>query len=713
MNKLYFNKKFYTLIILLLFNAIVFSQWQKTNGIAGGYFNHIAGNTSNLLSVTNYGTTFEYSNGQWNYRSSLNYIDELYQVQDKWIGISSNNIYLSQNDGLSWDEITPIDNSSFFIKAKVIDNSIYVLTTDSLFSTSDFGLTWDSRTFGDSITSGNETGVLFLQNAFYVKDNIILASGFTSFLSSFSVVAYSSDFGETWQAASFSNGVQNIVVSDIISDGNYFYLANESGFYKSEDGLNWIEMNDGLTISSGSFTSNKFTQYNNGLIAILSSAISGLYTYDGNTWTLLYDETYLTDFAVNNDEIIFCAQGKVFKYQPGNNILLSDNIIASTSKPLASSNGNVFSIYNSKLYRTTDEGENWEVIKDTSSSVLVINGDTLFAVSSNGIIRSDDSGINWITLNSGIPSAYVPKLNTVGLANGKVYAGFNGTRARMHLPPVWEQGGVYVSTNNGVNWNSLNNGLPQEGGVPAPIYQIFADGSVIIINTIAGRFSLVNNTWINIGAGFPANTFVSGLKIFNNDVIFFTNNGLFISHDKGITKEDFNNGLPGLTNYLAILFSYQNELYVCSTDSNAVYKFENDQWNPVDLNLPQNIRFTSAQSVDDIIYAGTYDNGIWKYDPNPTNVDKEIFPKKISLSQNYPNPFNPSTVIKFNLSEKSYIKLIVYDILGKEIATLVNEEKPAGLYEVTFNASPLSSGVYFYKLQSGLFTETKKMLLVK
>ena len=133
MNKLYFNKKFYTLIILLLFNAIVFSQWQKTNGIAGGYFNHIAGNTSNLLSVTNYGTTFEYSNGQWNYRSSLNYIDELYQVQDKWIGISSNNIYLSQNDGLSWDEITPIDNSSFFIKAKVIDNSIYVLTTDSLF----------------------------------------------------------------------------------------------------------------------------------------------------------------------------------------------------------------------------------------------------------------------------------------------------------------------------------------------------------------------------------------------------------------------------------------------------------------------------------------------------------------------------------------------------------------------------------------------------
>ena len=402
------------LLHLLIFNGKLYAQWQQTNGIAGGYFNRIAGNTSNLLSITNYGTTFKYSNGQWSYRSSLNYIDELYQLQNNWIGISSNNIYLSQNDGLSWNEITPIDNSSFFTKAKVIDNSIYVLTTDSLFSTSDFGLTWNSRTFGDSITSGNETGVLFLQNAFYVKDNIILASGFTSFISSFSVVAYSSDFGETWQAASFPDGVQNIVVSDIISDENYFYLANESGFFKSEDGLNWVEMNDGLTISSGSFSINKFSKYNNGLLAILSSPTYGLYSFNGSTWTLLYDETYLTDFAVNNDEIIFCAQGDVFKYQPGNNILLSDNIIASTSKPLVSSNGNVYSIYNTKLYRTTDEGENWEVIKDTSSSVLVISGDTLFSVSSNGIIRSDDSGINWITLNSGIPSSYVPKLNTVG-----------------------------------------------------------------------------------------------------------------------------------------------------------------------------------------------------------------------------------------------------------------------------------------------------------
>jgi mannose/cellobiose epimerase-like protein (N-acyl-D-glucosamine 2-epimerase family) len=83
------------------------------------------------------------------------------------------------------------------------------------------------------------------------------------------------------------------------------------------------------------------------------------------------------------------------------------------------------------------------------------------------------------------------------------------------------------------------------------------------------------------------------------------------------------------------------------------------------------------------------------------------------LSQNYPNPFNPSTVIRYSLPEKSYIKLTVYDALGKEISLLVDEEKPAGNYQVTWNASGLASGIYFYQLKSGNFIDTKKMILVK
>jgi len=83
------------------------------------------------------------------------------------------------------------------------------------------------------------------------------------------------------------------------------------------------------------------------------------------------------------------------------------------------------------------------------------------------------------------------------------------------------------------------------------------------------------------------------------------------------------------------------------------------------------------------------------------------------LYQNYPNPFNPSTKIKFQIPELSFVTLKVFDVLGSEVATLVNEVKQAGIYEVEFDGSALTSGVYLYKLQEGIFIETKKMLLLK
>lgn len=88
-------------------------------------------------------------------------------------------------------------------------------------------------------------------------------------------------------------------------------------------------------------------------------------------------------------------------------------------------------------------------------------------------------------------------------------------------------------------------------------------------------------------------------------------------------------------------------------------------------------------------------------------------PTNYILSQNYPNPFNPSTKIRYSVPQSSQVVIKVFDILGREIETLVNEEKLAGEYEIEFNASELGSGVYFYKLQAGSFVETKKMILLK
>ena len=90
-----------------------------------------------------------------------------------------------------------------------------------------------------------------------------------------------------------------------------------------------------------------------------------------------------------------------------------------------------------------------------------------------------------------------------------------------------------------------------------------------------------------------------------------------------------------------------------------------------------------------------------------------LTPDSYNLAQNYPNPFNPSTSIQYAISSRQFVSLKVYDVLGNEIATLVNEEKDRGVYTVNFDATSLASGIYLYRIQAGSFTETKKMILMK
>jgi hypothetical protein len=94
-------------------------------------------------------------------------------------------------------------------------------------------------------------------------------------------------------------------------------------------------------------------------------------------------------------------------------------------------------------------------------------------------------------------------------------------------------------------------------------------------------------------------------------------------------------------------------------------------------------------------------------------INNNPIPNVYSLSQNYPNPFNPSTTIKFNMKEAGLVSLKIYDILGREVSTLLNEVKPAGSYNINFNAADLTSGIYFYKIQAGSYIQIKKMVLIK
>ena len=144
------------------------------------------------------------------------------------------------------------------------------------------------------------------------------------------------------------------------------------------------------------------------------------------------------------------------------------------------------------------------------------------------------------------------------------------------------------------------------------------------------------------------------------------------------------------------------------SQSNIVY----DAGTTIDMGIGADICADSIKINGTFSGNGTFCNALVAVE----NEDDLGTPKKFGLSQNFPNPFNPSTTINFLIPKSSFVNLKIYDILGHEVATLVNEEKPAGIYNITFNAGNLSngkaglaSGVYFYQLKAGNYVATKKL----
>ena len=129
---------------------------------------------------------------------------------------------------------------------------------------------------------------------------------------------------------------------------------------------------------------------------------------------------------------------------------------------------------------------------------------------------------------------------------------------------------------------------------------------------------------------------------------------------------------------------------------------------------------TGINNLGYIIGKGTFNGQFASFLLKPLGIQvyiedegSPLFPDKYNLAQNYPNPFNPITTIQYSIPQRSSVTLKVYDVLGNEIAALVNEEKDRGVYSVSFDTSNLASGIYLYRLQAGSFIETKKMILIK
>ena len=184
-----------------------------------------------------------------------------------------------------------------------------------------------------------------------------------------------------------------------------------------------------------------------------------------------------------------------------------------------------------------------------------------------------------------------------------------------------------------------------------------------------------------------------------------------------------------LTSFYLLVSKNNVTLYWETATETNNYGFEILRFNPSIVNEWKTIGFvpghgttTEKQSYsfsDELKQAGKYQYRLKQIDFDGSFELSQILeinfksPTIFSLEQNYPNPFNPTTTIKYSIKEDGLVMLKVYDILGNEVAILVNEGKPAGNYKVEFNASNLPSGIYFYYITAAKFTDTKKLILLK
>ena len=477
-----------------------------------------------------------------------------------------------------------------------------------------------------------------------------------------------------------------------------------------------------VVLNSSFLILNSFSQWEPDVRLTNASGISQ--PASNNAWSIGVNENVVHSvWSDNRDGIvpeIYYKRSTDSGINWGSDIRLTFNALYSYYPSIAVSGSFVHVVWedgrdgNIEVYykRSTDGGINWgpdtRLTNNDSSSVtssITVSGTTVHLVWSDDrdgnfeiyYKRSSDGGLNWsldTRLTNAISFSKYPSIAVSGLV--------------VHL--AWQDnriGGdkIYYkrSTDGGINWgtdtcitnNTYSNTYP----------------------SIAVSGSLVHVVW-------------QDARALNADIYYrrSSDNGLNWGAENSLTTDSNHSYLPSIatSNTLVhvVWYDYRDgngEIYYKRSTDGGI------NWG-LDTRLTNN---TSESRFPSIAVSGPLTHIIWSdnrdaypnyeiyYKRNPTgntvgiqNIYSEV-PTAFSLEQNYPNPFNPITKVRFNISGFRFVKLVVFDILGKEVATLVNESLQPGTYEVTFDAASLSSGVYFYKITAGDFSAIRKMVLVR
>ncbi len=387
-----------------------------------------------------------------------------------------------------------------------------------------------------------------------------------------------------------------------------------------------------------------------------------------------------------------------------------------------------------RVMRSTDGGNTW--FNATGNLTTSGRAFTIGAASDQIAVVGFESGAAFRTTNGGTtwsPVTWPPPVNsfmnrilfvspTVGYAQGD------------HAPAPNLQWPVYKTTDAGATWtltntpNALQQGTEIEYGQNSGMF--FLNENVGWFTGVIGSSPQTSPSRVyrttDGGNSWSFSTLPQGTG-FNINIAAFDANNVFVmmqqaaptvrrSTDGGAT---FVNPTPGLSTIPTAIAARPNtnELYVTTTNSILKSTDGGNTWTPEAIPATiTNLNFLIFANERNGWACGA--NGmIVKYQPAATSsvgggaISEK--PSAFKLMQNYPNPFNPATTITYQLASLSDVKLEVFDVLGRKVATLVNARQSAGVHSVTFNASNLASGIYFYRLQAGSFLETKKMMLVK
>ncbi|RJP72994.1 MAG: T9SS C-terminal target domain-containing protein [Ignavibacteriales bacterium] len=398
---------------------------------------------------------------------------------------------------------------------------------------------------------------------------------------------------------------------------------------------------------------------------------------------------------------------------------LEDNAI---SKISITNSGYIFAAtLDSGLFLSKDAGSNWEnLFAEPSRTTTLLIADKYFFAGCEwvGLYRSSDFGktfdyllqeLQWIT------SIYLTSKNEIliGLHDARTYVG----------------GMIYKSTNLGNTWimsdtslsnlsieefaeNSKGKILAINGGggliidAPPPNTWFFDGG--IIESTDNG------STWLRIGLDLIA---LYALAINKEDEIFVGthDHGILKSTDDGKTWKEVNDGISTaqVITVTDLIIDSGNNIYAATYDGIYLSTDNGDTWKS--WNPDPSVKSIYCLAIDSLgyIYAGT-NKGIYKSVGSSTSVltGREKF-TSFELHQNYPNPFNSTTAVKINIPEKDFVEVDVYNPIGEKVSTLVTKFLEKGTYEFIWNSGNEPSGVYFYRLKAGDYSQSRKMILLK